>query len=43
MLPPEARDAARALAPLAVYSGDTALARMEWVPLESMAWDSDDE
>lgn len=43
MLPPEARDAARALAPLAVYGGDTALARMEWVPLESMAWDNDDE
>jgi hypothetical protein len=35
-LPVQIRDAARAVAPLVVYTGDVALARMEWVPLEDM-------
>lgn len=33
-LPPQIKDAVRAVAPLTVYTGDTPLARLEWVPLE---------
>ena len=36
-LPPQLRDMVRAVAPLAVYSKDASLARMEWVPLEDEA------
>jgi protease IV len=35
-LPPQIRDIARAVAPLAVYPSDTAMARMDWVPLEDV-------
>jgi protease-4 len=35
-LPVQIRDAARAVAPLVVYTGDVALARMDWVPVEDM-------
>jgi len=34
-LPVTVRDAARAIAPLAVIKGDTPMARMDWVPLET--------
>jgi protease-4 len=35
-LPVQVRDVARAIAPMAVYSGDIPMARMEWVPLEDL-------
>ena len=34
--PAELRDTVRAIAPLAVFPADMALARMEWMPLEAM-------
>jgi protease-4 len=33
-LPVQVKDVARAIAPMAVYSGEVPLARAEWVPLE---------
>ena len=36
-LPLQIKDAVRAVAPLAVYARDVAMARMEWVPLEDDA------
>jgi hypothetical protein len=35
-LPVQVRDLARAIAPMTVYTGDTPLARMDWVPLEDL-------
>jgi protease-4 len=35
-LPPQLRDVARAVAPMAVFSGDVPLARMEWVPSDAL-------
>jgi protease-4 len=40
-LPAQIKDAVRAVAPLAVYKPDVALARTEWVPLESEDGDGD--
>jgi protease-4 len=41
-LPVQIKDAARAIAPMAVYSGDTPLARMDWVSFdENDNYDSD--
>ncbi len=34
-LPPQFRDVARSLAPMAVYSGDVPMARLEWAPAEA--------
>ena len=41
-LPVQVRDVARAIAPLAVYQGDVALARTEWVPLEDTVGKDDE-
>jgi protease-4 len=38
-LPLQAKDVARALAPLAIFPSDVALARMEWVPVEDPGTD----
>ncbi len=36
-LPVQVKDLARALAPLAVYKGDVAMARLDWVDLDERA------
>jgi protease-4 len=41
-LPVQLRDVARGVAPLAIYSGDVPLARMDWVPLEDVTGKDDE-
>ena len=41
-LPVQVKDVARAIAPVAVYSGDVPMARMEWVPLEDVTGTDED-
>ncbi len=38
-LPPQLRETVRAIAPMAIYSGDTALARAEWIDLSETPGD----
>lgn len=40
-LPVQVKDVARAVAPLVVFKSDTALARMEWVPIEDPGTDDE--
>jgi protease-4 len=41
-LPVQVKDVARAIAPVAVYTGDVPMARMEWVPLEDVTGTDED-
>ena len=41
-LPVQVRDVARAIAPMAIYSGEVPLARTEWVPLEDVTGKDED-
>ena len=40
-LPAQMRDAARAIAPMAVYTQDVPMARMEWVSTEAPGTDDE--